>query len=552
MFYFCHRAGHTSINRLAKSQQRLVNEIVNNINKDVFIKGKSLIICALLLVSNYLFSQGVGIGTASPHASAAVDITHTAKGLLIPRMKTSSINAISNPAKGLMVYDSVANQLLVNMGKPASPDWQTITSKSAWNLNGNNGVNVVTQFVGTTDNRPLRFRVKGILAGELSPATGNIFWGLRAGEYNTTGFSNIAIGPDALKSNNVLSNLVAIGDSALFNNTIGDASNVNYGTFNTAIGSKSLYSNTTGFKNTATGYQSLYSNTTGWANAAYGNQALIYNTSGAQNTALGDHALYLNSTGGYNTAAGYGALYSNNGGANAAFGYGALAYNSSGGSNTAVGVDALKLTTGASYNTAVGFQAGQNNNLGWNNTFVGGMANAYSNGMYNCVAIGQGAMCTGNSTARIGNTSTVSIGGQVGWSSLSDGRFKKNIREEVKGIDFIMKLRPVTYQMDILALNGKLKIDNEGNEMAKTAAAEQEKTIFSGFIAQEVEQAAKETGYDFSGVDKPKNENDLYALRYAEFVVPLVKAVQEQQKLIGELNKQVADLQKKIGEMERK
>jgi hypothetical protein len=50
---------------------------------------------------------------------------------------------------------------------------------------------------------------------------------------------------------------------------------------------------------------------------------------------------------------------------------------------------------------------------------------------------------------------------------------------------------------------------------------------YTGFIAQEVERAAAELGFDFSGVDKPKNERDLYGLRYAEFVVPLVKAVQE-------------------------
>ena len=34
-------------------------------------------------------------------------------------------------------------------------------------------------------------------------------------------------------------------------------------------------------------------------------------------------------------------------------------------------------------------------------------------------------------------------------------------------------------------------------------------------------------GYDFSGVDAPKNDKDIYGLRYSEFVVPLVKAVQE-------------------------
>jgi uncharacterized coiled-coil DUF342 family protein len=49
----------------------------------------------------------------------------------------------------------------------------------------------------------------------------------------------------------------------------------------------------------------------------------------------------------------------------------------------------------------------------------------------------------------------------------------------------------------------------------------------TGFVAQEVEQAANELNYAFSGVDAPKNENDFYGLRYAEFVVPLAKAVQE-------------------------
>lgn len=505
---------------------------------------KTLSFMALVSAVINVYAQNIGIGTATPNTSAALDITHTSKGLLIPRMSTNAINAINNPAKGLMVYDSVTNQLMINMGTPAARNWQHIASKSTWNLGGNSGVNVVTQFIGTNDNRPLRFRVNGIPAGELSPATGNVFWGLRTGESNTTQYSNIGIGPGALRYNNV-SNTVAVGDSALSNNTIGDGANANNGTFNTAVGSKALFSNTTGFWNTATGYQSLYYNGTGWANTAHGRQALFNNFSGAQNTAIGDEALYYNFSGGYNTAVGYGSLYSNNGISNAAFGYAALGYNSSGSYNTAIGVDALQLTTNSYYNTAIGFQAGQNNDNGWNNTFVGAMANTSSSGMYNCVAIGQGARCTGSSQVRMGNTSTVSIGGQVGWSTLSDGRFKMNIREDVKGIDFIMKLRPVTYQVDITSLNRKLKTEQGSNETAKKAAAEQEQAIMSGFIAQEVEQAAKASGYDFSGIDKPKNENDLYSLRYAEFVVPLVKAIQEQQAQINELKKIISDITRK-------
>jgi hypothetical protein len=506
----------------------------------------------LTFVSFVSFSQSIGIGTTTPNASAVLDIANGSKGLLIPRMTTTAINAIPNPAKGLLVYDSTTNQLMVNMGTPASNNWQSIASKSSWNLSGNSGINVVTQFVGTNDNRPLRFRVNGIRAGELNPSTGNVLFGLRAGEYTVSGYSNIAIGTGALRSNTGLSNLVAIGDSALFNNTIGDASNINYGQLNTAVGSKSLYSNTTGFFNTATGYRSLFSNTTGWYNVAYGVQSLYNNTTGPQNTAVGIGTLYQNTTGGYNTAVGFDALYSNTGQTNTSVGYSALAFNTYGGFNTAVGADALQRTTGSYYNTAIGFQAGQGGDYGWNNVFVGMGANANLTGAYNCVAIGQGAMCTGNSQVRIGNTSTASIGGQVGWSNLSDGRYKKNIKEDVKGIDFIMKLRPVTYQLDVAALNTKLKINNENNEFARKGSEEQAKIVFSGFVAQEVEQAAKESGYDFSGVDKPKNDNDLYALRYAEFVVPLTKAIQEQQQMINELRKQNGELMKRVGELERK
>mgnify|MGYP002354806687 FL=1 len=65
----------------------------------------------------------------------------------------------------------------------------------------------------------------------------------------------------------------------------------------------------------------------------------------------------------------------------------------------------------------------------------------------------------------------------------------------------------------------------------------------SGFIAQEVEKAAKETGYDFNGVHIPQNENDNYSIAYSQFVVPLVKAVQEQQKMIEDLQQQVKLLQ---------
>jgi trimeric autotransporter adhesin len=59
-----------------------------------------------------------------------------------------------------------------------------------------------------------------------------------------------------------------------------------------------------------------------------------------------------------------------------------------------------------------------------------------------------------------------------------------------------------------------------------------------------VEEAAKNIHYQFSGVDAPKNSEDFYGLRYAEFVVPLIKAVQE-------LNQKNEELERRIEELER-
>lgn len=51
-------------------------------------------------------AQSVGINNPSPNASAALDITATDKGLLIPRVTLAQRNAIVSPAAGLMVYQS--------------------------------------------------------------------------------------------------------------------------------------------------------------------------------------------------------------------------------------------------------------------------------------------------------------------------------------------------------------------------------------------------------------------------------------------------------------
>jgi trimeric autotransporter adhesin len=574
------------------------------------MKKNLYLLLFLFFISHHLFSQGVGIGTTTPDSSAVLDITTASKGLLIPRMSTTSINSINIPAKGLLVYDSLINQFKVNIGSRTAPNFQTIGPGNAWNIGGNTGINPANQFIGNTDNQPLRFRINNIQAGELHPATGNIFWGLRAGASNTTGFSNTAIGTDALNLNTNKTNLVAIGDSALFHNGQGSTASTD-GTSNTALGSKSLFANTTGNTNTAIGSKSLFSNTSGnnntaagaltlsantagFQNTAIGNFALQSNTTGSDLTAIGVDALFANTTGFVNTAIGFAALFSNTtgsfntangefsmhdnttGSGNTAVGNFALQFNTTGGNNSAFGINALFLNKTGFQNTALGNFSLKNNTTGHdniaagvnalindtsgssntalgnfagdlaktdnNNTFIGFGANNTSGiALSNSTALGFGAAITASNQVRFGNASTTSIGGVVGYTTLSDGRLKQNIQDNVKGIDFIMKLHPVTYQLNLNALNKKLNSTKQVNDFYKNVSNENSNTIFSGFIAQEVEQAAKESGYNFSGIDKPKNENDFYGLRYTDFVVPLVKAVQQQQQMIEALQKNNAD-----------
>jgi hypothetical protein len=66
---------------------------------------KKLILTALsLFLVGVVFSQNVGIGTNTPNASAALDISDTTRGILIPRVTLNQRNAIQNPTEGLMVY----------------------------------------------------------------------------------------------------------------------------------------------------------------------------------------------------------------------------------------------------------------------------------------------------------------------------------------------------------------------------------------------------------------------------------------------------------------
>jgi hypothetical protein len=222
-------------------------------------------------------------------------------------------------------------------------------------------------------------------------------------------------------------------------------------------------------------------------------------------------------------------------------------------------MEALYNNISGGYNTAVGDWALRANKTGSYITALGEQSNVTVDGLRNATVIGSKATVDASNKVRIGNTSVTSIGGQVGWTVFSDGRYKRNIREDVQGLSFINSLRPITYTVDVQSLNAyynkggqhpvgerRKTVDEEAEAFMKESEQKGGKIVYSGFVAQEVEETAKKLKYEFSGVDKPQTEGGLYGLRYSDFVVPLVKAVQE----LDAKTKEIDELKARIERLE--
>lgn len=65
--------------------------------------------------------QKVGIGNSTPDASAVLDIQASNAGILIPRLTDNQMNAVANPAAGLLVYNSDQNKFFFFNGSQWIP-----------------------------------------------------------------------------------------------------------------------------------------------------------------------------------------------------------------------------------------------------------------------------------------------------------------------------------------------------------------------------------------------------------------------------------------------
>jgi hypothetical protein len=356
---------------------------------------------------------------------------------------------------------------------------------------------------------------------------------------NTTGSNNTATGYASLSSNYAGSYNTSNGYNALFGNT--------QGSYNTALGANALYSGNVLY-NTAIGYGALYSNASGNDNTAVGYQALN-GVTGSQNTAIGSKALQSTfyGSGSGCTATGYQALNKNLGGNyNTADGYNALLINETGNNNTAIGSNALFSVVSGSDNIALGYGADA------------------ESAVNNSIIIGKNVRATSSNTASIGNGSTTYLYGPI-YITTSDGRFKKDVKENVPGLDFINSLRPVSYEYKSYELQ-KFLLQKDPKKLAElkpTDFNDAESRTHLGFIAQEVEKIMNDKGYEGDIVKKPVNAQDNYGLAYSEFIPPVVKAIQQlsiendslknvtgkQQQQLNGLAELINDLQRQINDL---
>jgi trimeric autotransporter adhesin len=349
---------------------------------------------------------------------------------------------------------------------------------------------------------------------------------------------NIAIGNDAIKSDIGATGAdnIALGEQSLLGNTTGNA--------NVSIGSYTLLSNTTGAHNVAIGYQVLHDNTTGNNNIAIGGYVLDACTSGAYNIGIGAGSLTTTTVGSGNIGIGYAALNKVNGGINntatgtfaaykntadnnTVFGAFALQDNTSGINLTAVGFRALQKSTGGN-NTAIGASALLSVVTGQYNTAIGAFADVDSSSSSARTALGYGAICLNDNTVRCGRVSTDTLRG-YNYTADSDIRLKENIQDLSLGLNFINKLRPVSYKWKDKIVRGE-EIKYHRNH--------------AGFIAQEIGKTLKDFNTDLglyqdSAIgNKVTNEieidfndfkepNDLKGYSPEQLLAITVKAIQE-------------------------
>ena len=354
----------------------------------------------------------------------------------------------------------------------------------------------------------------GSFSGFLNSGNFNNFFG-RCSGYNNTGNNNNFFGDGAGFNNTSGINNTFIGDCAGFNNTNGDnnvtigarsGNSLNSGSSNTIIGFRAGFNLTNGNNNTIIGRESGCNISTGVRNTFLGFCVGIALTSGTTNIAIGDET-FTSATTGIN--------------------------------NVVLGSRAANALTSGENNIIIGVSAGQNVSTGSSNIIIGDGAGT-NTGRNNITIspVGQGSTLTSlagiSSVIVIGNTGITSFFTKMAvktagthnvyWTSstnelsatlvASSQRFKTNIRPYTNGLNELVKLESVKYNL----------IENSiGDEV--------------GFIAEQVDEIGLD---EFVAYD---NEQKPLSLSYDRMIALAVNAIKDLKNEINELKERINTLE---------
>jgi hypothetical protein len=175
-----------------------------------------------VLNSSNIFNNGsnIGIGTATPHPSAKLDVTSTTQGFLPPRMTTAQRNAIINPAEGLIIYNITTSCLNIR----SSNVWNTFCGSIDGSISSL-GCNSATLF-GTFKKNQTVNNCYIILP----------YKGGNGGSYQ--GFTVNSSGVNGLKAT-IVPGYFGVGDGTLTLNISGTPSSSGIASFSISIGGQS-------------------------------------------------------------------------------------------------------------------------------------------------------------------------------------------------------------------------------------------------------------------------------------------------------------------------
>ena len=175
---------------------------------------KIFTILALVLVTSSIFAQ-IGINNENPDASAALDITSTTGGVLIPRMTETQRDAISPAATGLMIYqtDGTAGFYYYNGSSwegyysknevdTLIANLQTQITNNAIRVGDFYGGGVVFYIFESGDTGYIAGETHGLIAAVEDQSSG-IQW--YNGSYVTTGATGTAVGTGADNTTTIIS-----------------------------------------------------------------------------------------------------------------------------------------------------------------------------------------------------------------------------------------------------------------------------------------------------------------------------------------------------------